>query len=285
MFAHYMFTAGEEKIGRRHGDSVPCRALRGILFRLMTYTAYNGSARGLLGPALFCCAHKERGIVEYCMRLPRNKRELCLFMAIISVISVNIIAPRITCFEMGFSFSTWAAALRTMPFIWLAVVACVLATYLPAEWATGRILDNDDSYNAHILTNNLVTVCMMSVILTIVAPWIATGGISMEPIEHFFFRWPRNFAISLFVEALIAQSLARAAMNKLHVWHLILVATPLPNRSHDDSGLVMASSIGCAFVWERACLPTWRQEKGRGGGCPLRAPWKLGVLWGDCAKG
>ena len=155
--------------------------------------------------------------MEYYMRLPRNKREFCLFMAIISVISVNIIAPLITCFEMGFSFSTWAAALRTMPFIWLAVVACVLATYLPAEWATGRILDNDDSYNAHILTNILVTVCMMSVILTIVAPWIAMGSISMEPIEHFFFRWPRNFAISLFVEALIAQPIARAAMNRVHV--------------------------------------------------------------------
>ncbi len=197
---------------------IPCPAALCVAYFSRHSNARITVQRGAsLGPALFCCAHKERGIVEYYMRLPRNKREFCLFMAIISVISVNIIAPLITCFEMGFSFSTWAAALRTMPFIWLAVVACVLATYLPAEWATGRILDNDDSYNAHILTNILVIVCMMSVILTIVAPWIATGGISMEPIEHFFFRWPRNFAISLFVEALIAQPLARAAMNKLHV--------------------------------------------------------------------
>lgn len=150
------------------------------------------------------------------MCLPRNKREFCLFMAIISVISVNIIAPLITCFEMGFSTSTWAASLRTMPFIWVGVIACVLVTYYPAEWATRRILDEADSYNAHILTNTLVTVCMMSVVLTVVAPWIATGGVSMEPIEHFFFRWPRNFAISLFVEGLIAQPIARAAMNRLH---------------------------------------------------------------------
>lgn len=154
--------------------------------------------------------------MEYYMRLPRNKREFCLFMAIISVISVNTIAPLITCFEMGFSTSTWAMSLRAMPFIWVGVISCVLVTYYPAEWATRRILDEGDSYNAHILTNILVTVCMMSVILTVVAPWIAAGGVSMEPIEHFFFRWPRNFAISFFVEALIAQPIARTAMNRLH---------------------------------------------------------------------
>lgn len=155
--------------------------------------------------------------MEYYMRLPRNKREFCLFMAIISVISVNIIAPLITCFEMGFSTSTWAAALRTMPYIWVGVIACVLATCYPAEWATRRVLDEGDSYNAHILTNILVTVCMISIVLTVVAPWIATGGISMEPIDQFFFRWPRNFAISLFVEALIAQPIARATMNRLDI--------------------------------------------------------------------
>ena len=151
------------------------------------------------------------------MRLPRNKREFCLFMAIISVISVNIIAPLITCFETGFSLSAWAAALHAMPFIWVAVIACVLATYCPAEWVTARFLEEGDSYNAHILVNILATVCMMSVVLTVVAPWIASGRISMEPVERFFFRWPRNFAVSFAVEALVAQPIARAAMNRLHL--------------------------------------------------------------------
>lgn len=155
--------------------------------------------------------------MQFRMRLPRNKREFCLFMAVISVISVNIIAPVITCFEMGFSLSTWAAALRAMPFIWVAVIACVLVTYYPAEWVTARFLEEDDSYNAHILVNILATVCMMSVVLTVVAPWIAAGHVSMEPIEHFFFRWPRNFAVSFAVEALVAQPIARAVMNRLHL--------------------------------------------------------------------
>ena len=82
---------------------------------------------------------------------------------------------------------------------------------------TARFLEKDDSYNAHILVNILATVCMMSVILTVVAPWIASGQVSMEPVEHFFFRWPRNFAVSFAMEALVAQPIARAVMNRLHL--------------------------------------------------------------------
>lgn len=155
--------------------------------------------------------------MQFHMCLPRNKREFCLFMAVISVISVNIIAPVITCFEMGFSLSAWAAALHAMPLIWLAVIACVLATYYPAEWVTARFLAEGDSYNAHVLVNILATVCMMSVVLTVVAPWIASGQVSMEPVEHFFLRWPRNFAVSFAVEALVAQLIAHAVMNRLHL--------------------------------------------------------------------
>ncbi len=38
----------------------------------------------------------------------------------------------------------------------------------------------------------------------------------MEPIRLFFYKWPRNFAISFAVEACVAQPIARAVMNKLH---------------------------------------------------------------------
>lgn len=37
------------------------------------------------------------------MKLPQNKKETVLFMFLISIISVNIIAPVITGFEIGFS--------------------------------------------------------------------------------------------------------------------------------------------------------------------------------------
>ena len=38
----------------------------------------------------------------------------------------------------------------------------------------------------------------------------------MEPIKMFFYKWPRNFAISFFVESCIAQPIARFVMVKIH---------------------------------------------------------------------
>ena len=40
--------------------------------------------------------------MEFYMKLPRSKKEFALFMGIVSIISVNIIAPLITFFEAGF---------------------------------------------------------------------------------------------------------------------------------------------------------------------------------------
>ena len=150
------------------------------------------------------------------MKLPRSKKEFALFMAIISIISVNIIAPLITCFEIGFHLSVWKDTLTVMPFIWLAVIALVLATYKPAEMLTGKIVKEGDSFRATVTINILCTVLMMSIFLTVIGTWIGTRHISMEPIRMFFYKWPRNFAISFFVEACIAQPIARLAMLKLH---------------------------------------------------------------------
>ncbi len=154
--------------------------------------------------------------MEFFMKLPRNKKEFALFMAVISVISVNIIAPLITCFEVGFHFYVWLDVLKVLPFIWLSVVAIVLLTYKPAEWLTGKITTKGDSFNSTIIVNILCTVFMMSILLTVIGTWIGTRHISMEPIVNFFYKWPRNFAISFGVELLIAQPIARFVMLKLH---------------------------------------------------------------------
>lgn len=86
--------------------------------------------------------------MEFYMKLPRSKKEFVLFIGVISILSVNIIAPIITCFELGFHLEVWADTLRVIPFIWLSVVALVLLTYRPADWMTGQIVDKDDSFNA-----------------------------------------------------------------------------------------------------------------------------------------
>lgn len=154
--------------------------------------------------------------MDFFMKLPRDKKEFALFIAVISIISVNIIAPLITCFEAGFRWEVWGDALKVLPFIWLCVIALVLLTYKPAEWMTARIIEKDDSFNAHIVVNILCTVFLMSIFLTVIGTWIGSRQITMEPINLFFHKWPRNFAISFGVEACIAQPIARFVMLKLH---------------------------------------------------------------------
>lgn len=150
------------------------------------------------------------------MKLPRSKKEFTLFIAVISVISVNIIAPLITFFEVGFHLYVWADTLKVIPFIWLTVIALVLITYKPAERLTSLVVKEGDSFSSCILINIMFTVLLMSVFLTIIGTWIGSRRISMTPIHLFFYKWPRNFAISFFVESCIAQPMARFVMVKLH---------------------------------------------------------------------
>lgn len=63
--------------------------------------------------------------MEFYMKLPRNKKEFAIFMGIVSILSVNMIAPLITCLEAGFYLSVWQDALTVLPFIWMSVIAAV----------------------------------------------------------------------------------------------------------------------------------------------------------------
>jgi hypothetical protein len=151
------------------------------------------------------------------MKLPRNASEFLLFLGIVSILSVNIIAPLITFFETGFTFKNWISTLQVIPFIWIVVVILVLVTRDPASKVTSKILDKSDGFSAHIIVTTIVNVAMMSVILTVVGTWIGTRSFTWEPIIHFFYRWPRNFAISLFIEMIVAQPLARFILFHLHL--------------------------------------------------------------------
>lgn len=154
--------------------------------------------------------------MEFYKKLPRNGKETAIFMAVISILSVNIIAPLITCFEAGFHMYIWADVLKVIPFIWLAVIAVVLITNKPAELLTNKFVKREDSFYAHIIINTLCTVFLMSILLTVIGTWIGTRTLSMEPIYKFFYKWPRNFSISLAVELFIAQPIARTVMVKIH---------------------------------------------------------------------
>jgi hypothetical protein len=154
--------------------------------------------------------------MDFYMKLPRGKREFTLFLVTLSIISMNIIAPLITCFEMGFSMESWAHVFPIMPILWPCVIATVLVTYKPAAFLTSKLTQKGDSFHAVITLNIMCTVFLMSIILTIVGTWVGNREITMEPLVNFFYKWPRNFAISLAVEILIAQPIARRVMLGLH---------------------------------------------------------------------
>ncbi|MDR0859783.1 MAG: hypothetical protein LBO09_02095 [Candidatus Peribacteria bacterium] len=155
--------------------------------------------------------------MEFHMKLPRTTREFIAFMLIISLLSVNIIAPLITMFEVeSFSLEVRQNVLKILPFIWITVIILVLATQKPAQRLTNKIIKPTDSFNAHMVINTLCNVLLMSVILTVVATRIGTGEVSTDAFTHFFYRRPRNFGISFGVEALLAQPIARWVLHRYH---------------------------------------------------------------------
>lgn len=150
-------------------------------------------------------------------RLPRNAKEGILFLLIVSIISVNTIAPIIVGLERGFSKEVYLETLRILPFMWIVVVILVkfVAGPLVAK-ALPKFTGPTDGFNARVLLTVLLNVTILSVLLTIIGSWIGMKKISLEPIQHFFHIWPRNFGVALWIELLIAQPLARFAMKKLH---------------------------------------------------------------------
>ncbi|WP_236253538.1 hypothetical protein [Carnobacterium sp. CS13] len=60
--------------------------------------------------------------MDFFMRLPRSKKEFALFLGIVSILSVTIIAPLITAFEIGFTMETWKQTVTILPIIWIAVI-------------------------------------------------------------------------------------------------------------------------------------------------------------------
>ncbi|MCB5221420.1 hypothetical protein [Lactiplantibacillus pentosus] len=72
--------------------------------------------------------------MAFSLKLPRNRYESSWFVLIISVISVNVIAPLITCFEVGFSWRIWQQTLTVLPMIWVVVAASWIGTRTSAGY-------------------------------------------------------------------------------------------------------------------------------------------------------
>ncbi|MCP3781116.1 hypothetical protein [Paenibacillus sp. MZ03-122A] len=151
-------------------------------------------------------------------RLPQNAKEGILFLLIISIISVNTIAPIIMGLERGFSKENYLETLKIIPFMWIIVV---LLVRLVAGPLVGKVIPKfvgqTDGFNARVLLNTLLNVTVLSMLLTIIGTWVGTKQISLEPFQNFFHSWFRNFGVAFWIELLVAQPIARFAMKKIHV--------------------------------------------------------------------
>lgn len=150
-------------------------------------------------------------------RLPRNGREGIIFMLIISLISVNTIAPLIMGLERGFSKDVYFETLKILPIMWIIVI---LLVRLVAGPLVGKIIPKfvgqTDGFNARILLNALLNVTVLSILLSIIGTWVGMQEINLDPFKNFLHIWPRNFGIAFWIELLLAQPIARFVMKKMH---------------------------------------------------------------------
>ncbi|MEK3697487.1 hypothetical protein NYE33_10965 [Paenibacillus sp. FSL R10-2199] len=150
-------------------------------------------------------------------RLPRNAKEGLLFLLIVSIISVNTIAPLIVGLELGFSKEVYLDTLKILPFMWVIVVLLVRLVAGPiVRKVLPKFTGQTDGFNARILLNILLNVTVLSVSLSVIGTWVGTGNVSLEPVRNFLHIWPRNFGIAFWIELLVAQPIARLAMKTLH---------------------------------------------------------------------
>ncbi|WP_312095768.1 hypothetical protein [Niallia sp.] len=150
-------------------------------------------------------------------RLPQNAKEGILFLLIISIISVNTIAPIIMGMQLGFSKENYIETLKVIPFMWVIVVLLVKLVAGPiVAKVMPKFVGKTDGFNARVLLNIFLNVTILSMLLTIIGNWVGTKHISLDPFQTFFYNWFRNFGIAFWIELLIAQPIARYAMKKLH---------------------------------------------------------------------
>lgn len=150
-------------------------------------------------------------------RLPQSPIEGIIFTLVISLISVNTIAPIIMFMELGLSWDTYLHGLKIIPIMWVIVLILVRFVAGPL---IGKIMPkfqgDTDGFNARVLLNIVMNVTILSLTLTVIGTWVGTGEISTDIFTHFFPTWFRNFGIAFWIEVIVAQPIARYVMVKIH---------------------------------------------------------------------
>ena len=150
-------------------------------------------------------------------RLPQSPKEGIIFMLVISIISVNTIAPIIMGLQFGFSKENYLETLKIIPIMWIIVMVLVRFVAGPVVGKVmPKFVGQTDGFNARVLLNIVLNVTVLSILLTVIGTWVGTKQISLEPLQNFFPNWFRNFGVAFWIELLVAQPIARFAMKKIH---------------------------------------------------------------------
>ncbi|MEQ2466124.1 hypothetical protein ACTNDN_20575 [Niallia sp. HCP3S3_B10] len=137
-------------------------------------------------------------------RLPQNPKEGIIFMLIISIISVNTIAPVIMGLQLGFSKENYLETLKVIPFMWIIVMLLVRFVAGPIVGKVmPKFVGKTDGFNARVLLNIVMNVTVLSILLTIIGNWVGTKQISLEPFQNFFHNWFRDFGVAFWIELLL----------------------------------------------------------------------------------
>ncbi|WP_251548244.1 hypothetical protein [Limosilactobacillus caecicola] len=154
--------------------------------------------------------------MKFYQNFPRDMKETVLYMVIVSLISVNTIAPAITFCETGPSWQVYWGVLHVLPFMWLVVLACLVVTRYPAIHLKKFLTSDQDSYNAQLALDIMSNVFFMSMLMTVLGSWLGQGHLTTTIFTRYFMNWPRNFGIAFAIEGLVAQPIGRWIMRLIH---------------------------------------------------------------------
>lgn len=162
-------------------------------------------------------------------RVPHNRKEFVIFLVVVAFLSVNLIAPVITGMERGFTWSTYLETLKFAPLVFLIVIVIIPFIINPLVGRLVRAFVRPaDGFNARVLFTVLFTVTVMSLTMTVIGNWVGTGSITLDPFRNYFEKWPRNFAVAFWIEALIVQPIARQVMVRIHARGAVRTGEPAP---------------------------------------------------------
>lgn len=152
-------------------------------------------------------------------RLPQTNKEGLLYGGIICGITASLMVSFNSYLQLKVvNLELVVTIIKAFPLFF--VIALLLESSVMhhlVEKIVRKFTEKEDSFNAILLFTVMFTVSGMSFCMTIIGDFIGHGWVIENGfLLRFFIAWPRNFAIVLVIELVIAQPIARKVMIVRH---------------------------------------------------------------------